>query len=484
MTPWPTSRWGTPADRRERGRRARAQVPPAAAVALPDPAGRVDPLAVLAAQSAGRAPELVPVRHGRMVESPFAFYRGAAAVMAHDLAGAPDSGLRVQLCGDAHLANFGAFASPERRLVFDLNDFDETLPGPFERDVQRLAASVVVCARTRGEKRKFAREAARSTVRAYREAMAQFAASGTLAVWYASLSEQDLRSAISGTGRIDSTGGPDSQQRNRKQRERMGRVLERDLDRARLRDNLSAVATLGERVDGRLQIRHRPPLVVPIRVLATEAGIDADRVTELVGEQFSAYRRSLPDDRRILLDRFEIVDVARKVVGVGSVGLQAFVVLLRGRGDADPLVLQLKEATASVHEPFLGASSYPTPGERIVQGQRAVQSASDVFLGWSHRPEGRSFSWRQLRDMKGSPDLGTVRPAGLLAYARVCGWTLARGHARSGDPVAIAAYLGDDTCFDEAVVEFAGGYADRTERDHSAFVAAIGRGEVPAVRGV
>jgi uncharacterized protein (DUF2252 family) len=443
-------------------------------------AGRPDPVGLLQGQNRTREPDLVPVRHGRMLVSPFSFYRGAATIMAADLAATPTAGLQVQLCGDAHLSNFGAFASPERRLLFDLNDFDETLPGPFEYDVKRLAASFMVAARNNGVGKADARAVTLASVAAYREAMAGFAAMGTLAIWYARLDEDQLQRGVQ-SATAEAKKGSKKQARAVKQ---VGRNLRKGAAKARTRDSLQALAKLGERVEGRYRIVSQPPIVVPARELQATYGLSADQLGAMLREQYRGYRASLRDDQRQLLERFQMVDMARKVVGVGSVGTRAFIVLLQGRDQADPLFLQVKEATRSVLEGHLPKSRYRQPGERVVRGQRMMQAASDIFLGWTKGAEdNRYFYWRQLRDMKASAEVETMTPLALAMYGRICGWTLARAHARSGDPVAIAAYLGEDDQFDRSILDFAKRYADQNELDYQAFTAAIRTGRLDALEG-
>ena len=433
---------------------------------------RPDPVALLEEQNEAREPDLVPVRHGRMSASAFTFFRGAAKIMAEDLARAPASGLVVQLCGDAHLSNFGVFASPERRLVFDINDFDETLPGPFEYDVKRLASSFAVAAKHNGFSKSERTAVVRSSVTAYREAVAAFAGMSTMQVWYAHRSEKELRRAaremVRGMGDKRSKGA-----------EALARAR-RSLAKARRRDSMHALAKLAEVVDDEYRIVSRPPTVVRLEELASSQGRSIHEVEALVQDQFAAYRASLPDDRQALLSRFRVVDVARKVVGVGSVGTRAFIVLLEGRDKDDALFLQAKEATRSVLEGHLPSSRYACAGERVVQGQRLMQSVSDIFLGWSGgEPAGRDYYFRQLRDMKGSAMVEGMAPAAMTFYADVCGWTLARAHARSGDAIAIAAYLSNGD-FDEAVTRFASRYEKQNRRDFDAFRAAIGSGRLQA----
>jgi uncharacterized protein (DUF2252 family) len=466
-------------ERKARGKAARQQMAPAGHAGWVPAADRPDPVGLLEEQNLTREPDLVPVRHGRMMVSPFTFYRGAAKIMAADLAEAPTAGLDVQLCGDAHLSNFGAFASPERTLLFDLNDFDETLPGPFEYDVKRLAASFTIAARNNGFTNADARAATVASVTAYREAMAGFAGMRTMDIWYARLSEQDLLSAIRNATR--------SLERTEKKgvaREAEKRA-EKSAQKAHTRDSLHALSKLAEQVDGRYRIVSQPPIVVPMRDLVERLDFSPEVMEGIVHEQFRAYRKTLQDDRRHLLERFEMVDMARKVVGVGSVGTRAFIVLLWGRDQQDPLFLQVKEATASVLEDHLPKTRYRQAGERVVQGQRLMQAASDIFLGWTKGHEAnRYLYWRQLRDMKGSAVVEAMRPGELAFYARICGQTLARAHARTGDPIALAAYLGKKDRFDQSIADFSERYADQNERDYQAFAEAVSSGRLQALEGV
>jgi uncharacterized protein (DUF2252 family) len=498
-------------DRKARGMEARDRAPLSSHTEWTSAADRPDPVALLEEQDATREPDLVPVRHGRMMVSPFTFYRGAAKIMAADLAKTPVAGLEAQLCGDAHLSNFGAFASPERRLLFDLNDFDETLPGPFEYDVKRMAASFTIAARNNGFSRADARGATLASVSAYREAMAAFAQMPTMDIWYASLDEDELmaaiRATVAGTVKRESvakqrekadkrTKAPKRAEKRAAMQEKADRQEEKAAkaaamrakkatEKARTRDSLQALSKLGELVDGKYRIVSQPPIVVPLRDLAATFGLSADEADTVIHDQFRAYRHTLQDDRRHLLERFEIVDAARKVVGVGSVGTRAFIVLLQGRDAQDPLFLQVKEATASVLEPYVRKSRYKQHGERVVQGQRMMQAASDIYLGWTKGLDvRRHFYWRQLRDMKGSAVVEAMVPVALRFYAGVCGWTLARAHARSGDPIAIAAYLGASDAFDKSITDFSERYADQNERDYQQFVAAVKSGRMTAVEGV
>ncbi|MET9936115.1 MULTISPECIES: DUF2252 domain-containing protein [unclassified Streptomyces] len=443
----------TSSERAARGREARKRVPRSSHGRWIPSSQRPDPLGVLERQAQDRLPDLVPLRYGRMAASPFAFLRGAAAVMAADLGAQPDTGLTVQLCGDAHLLNFGVYASPERTLLFDVNDFDETLPGPFEWDVKRLAASITVAALQNGGTRPKARRAALVAVESYRTSMRRLAGLGELTVWYERIAADDLLALV-----------------HRGDRAR----LENRLARARRRTSLQAFAKLTEAdADGHRHIVDDPPLL--------ERTTDIDRIT--LGKVFSDYRSSLAEERRLLLDRYRFLDAARKVVGVGSVGTRCFVLLLEGRDEGDPLILQIKEAGHSVLEEYLAPAAHPHQGRRVVCGQRLIQAASDIFLGWMTGPEQRHFYWRQLRDMKGSAEVETMSPVMLRDYARLCGRALARAHARSGDRVAIAAYLGGSDVFDRAVADFALAYAHQNADDHAALGAAIAAGVITAAPG-
>ena len=497
-------------ERRAKGEEARAKTPPSSHAGWRPAAARPDPVGLLEEQDATREQDLVPVRHGRMMVSPFTFYRGAAKIMAEDLKDTPVAGLRAQLCGDAHLSNFGAFGSPERRLLFDLNDFDETLPGPFEYDVKRMAASFTIAARNNGFSKADTRDATLGAVTAYREAMADFAQMRTMDIWYSHLDEDELMNAAHVAvnelrGEASTAKKTEKQDKQAKQvkaakkeakqvaRDRQGekaakaaeKGAQKTLAKAHTRDSLQALSKLCELVDGQYRIVSQPPILVPARDLAATFGLSPDDVLPVLHDQFRAYRATLQDDRRHLLERFQIVDAARKVVGVGSVGTRAFIVLLQGRDTDDPLFLQIKEATASVLEANLPKSRYRQHGERVVQGQRMMQAASDIYLGWTKGLDvNRHFYWRQLRDMKGSAVIETLKPLGLKFYGRICGWTLARAHARSGDPVAIAEYLGSSDAFDKAITDFSERYADQNEQDYTEFVKAIRSGRLAAVAGV
>ncbi len=465
-------------ERRSRGKRLRDQVSPSDHAGWKPAKDRPDPVSLLEEQNARREADLVPVRHGRMMVSPFTFYRGAAKIMAADLADTPRAGLDVQLCGDAHLSNFGIFASPERRLMFDVNDFDETLPGPFEYDVKRMSASFTIAGRNNGFSEADTKAVTLESVRAYREAMANFAEMRTMDLWYAHLSEDEL---MAGIKNLSKSGGGLSK-KEAKQGEKRAKAV---AAKARTRDSLQALSKLGEKVDGAYRIISQPPIVIPLRELPATAELSPDQLQHVIHDQFRAYRGTLQSDRRHLLERFEIIDVARKVVGVGSVGTRAFIVLLQGRDEGDPLFLQVKEATASVLEDHLPKSRFKQPGERVVHGQRLMQAASDIFLGWTKGVEAdRHLYWRQLRDMKASAVVESMPPANLAFYARACGWTLARAHARSGDAVAIAAYLGKGDGFDRSLQDFSERYADQNDRDFDAFLGAVRSGRLEAVEGI
>jgi uncharacterized protein (DUF2252 family) len=483
-------------ERLANGRKARDRTPPSSHSGWSAAADRPDPVGLLESQDRTREPDLVPVRHGRMMVSPFTFYRGAAKIMAADLKDTPVADLRVQLCGDAHLSNFGMFASPERRLLFDLNDFDETLPGPFEYDVKRMAASFVIAGRNNGFSKADTRAAAMASVAAYREAMAGFAQMPTMDIWYAHFDEDRLQQIIQGaTAGIakEEKAAKKAKAKKKEQRDEKeekvtreaAKRAEKNIAKAHTRDSIQALSKLGELVDGQYRIVSQPPVIIPARDLAATFGLSPDEVLPVLHEQFRAYRATLQDDRRKLLERFKIVDAARKVVGVGSVGTRAFIILLQGRDAQDPLFLQIKEATASVLEASLPRSRYRQHGERVVQGQRMMQASSDIFLGWTRGLDvRRHFYWRQLRDMKGSAVVELMAPVTLTYYAQICGWTLARAHARSGDAVAMAFYLGRDDAFDRSIIDFCERYADQNERDYEEFVKAVRSGRLEAVEGV
>jgi uncharacterized protein (DUF2252 family) len=430
---------------------------------------RGDPVALLEEQAKTRVPELVPIRYGRVLVSPFAFFRGGAYLMAADLAHLPRTGIQAQLCGDAHLSNIGSFAAPDRRLVVSVNDFDETLPGPFEWDVKRLVSSFAVGGRDRGFDDRERATIIRTVARSYREAMREFAGMRTLDLWYARL---DVDEIIRRYGKSVS-------------RQDLKRA-ERNVAKTRTKDSLKAFSKLTEIVDGEPRIVSDPPLVVPIEDIVPPA--ELHRIHELLHGIIRSYRRSLPGDRRRLLERYRYVHAARKVVGVGSVGTRAWIVLMLGRDDEDPLFLQIKEAEASVLESFLGNSSYENHGQRVVEGQRLMQSASDILLGWirvkAFDEASRDFYVRQLWDQKGSAPVDAMGSRALAVYAQVCGWTLARAHARSGDAIAISADLGNGDAFDRALASFAETYADQNERDYEAFKAAVNSGRLLAQTGL
>ena len=452
------------ADRVARGKDARA-VAPLESNAEFSPGPERDPVGLLLGQAESRVPELVPVRHGRMLVSPFTFYRGAALPMAADLAGTPASGLRVQLCGDAHLSNFGAFASPERRLVFDVNDFDETLPGPFEWDVKRLAASLAVAGRASGFPAKARRKIALAAAERYRTAMREFAAQPFLDVWYAHL---DIEPAV-------------AEFRSQVKAKRF-KLAESLLAKAHTSDSTKALDKLTAVVDGQRRFISTPPMIVPVEEVFSD--VQADAIYDLIRTVLGRYRRTLQSDRRHLLEEFTLVQVARKVVGVGSVGTRAWVALMEA-ADGEPLFLQAKEAQPSVLARYAGRSAYNNQGERVVAGQHLQQAQSDIFLGWTRVPNpldgvDRDFYVRQLKDWKFSVPIEMMLPEGMALYAGLCGWTLARAHARSGDRIALAAYLGGSAKFDQAIADFAETYADQNERDYAALQAAVKDGRAEA----
>ena len=438
------------AERYQLGRDQR-QITPRSAHAVWEPPATRDALALLQASNQGRVEGLVPMRHGRMLVSPFTFYRGAPAVMAYDLAHTPSSGIVVQLCGDCHISNFGMFASPERDLVFDLNDFDETLPGPFEWDVKRTAASIVVAARNAGLSGKDSRTAVRTAVQVYRVTMHAFANQGYLDTWYSRTEATALLEMV--------------QQRHRK-------TAQSQLARVQAKDRLAAFAKLTEVVDGERRIVHAPPLIYRLEKHEAE-------IREWLTELFTAYYESLEDSRKRLLARYRLMDVAHKVVGVGSVGTRCFISFWQGKDEGDPLFLQIKQANASLLEPYLGRSQYAQPGQRVVTGQRLMQATNDIFLGYAHSM-GDDYFVRQLYDMKGSADLERIPAVYLQRYAGLCGAVLARAHARTGDAAQIAGYLGKSDSFDKALVEFAFRYAVQNETDYAAFQQAVKDGRLEA----
>jgi uncharacterized protein (DUF2252 family) len=458
----------SPDERQALGRNARTTVPRSSHAGFAPSAARPDPIALLERQARTRVPNLVPIRYGRMLVSPFTFFRGAALIMASDLADTPRSGFDVQLCGDAHLSNFGMFASAERRLVFDINDFDETLPGPWEWDLKRLVTSLSVAGRENGYSPADRRTVALAAAREYRETMARLAGMSNLEVWYAQM-EVDRTMEL-----LDEHLAP-----------RLLRRAARDVDRARMQDSFRALAKLTRVVDGEPRIAADPPLIVPIEDLVSDQGEQAE---ELMRSALRNYRRSLPTDRRHLLEQYRLVHVATKVVGVGSVGMRAVIGLFLGRDAGDPLFMQVKEAAPSVLEEYVRPSEYANAGHRVVAGQRLMQASGDILLGWFRATESggtsRDFYVRQLKDWKGSVTIDALQPQGLTFYGRACAWALARAHARSGDRIAIAAYLGTGTTFDRAVADFAEAYADQNERDHRALVDAVASGRITAQTGV
>ena len=459
---WTARPWVHPSDRIAEGKAARKRVPRASHAAFKARDDR-DPIAILEAQEADRVPELVPLRHERMAESAFAYYRGTPAVMAYDLADSPRTDIIVQASGDAHLSNFGLFGSPERTLVFDTNDFDETLPGPWEWDVKRLAASMVISGRANGFSAAKNRASAMGAARGYRQWMSRYASMRLIDIWYASITDGDIREAAMQAGLLAGRTGAARVQ-----------TIDALFSKARRKDGLRASGSLTAVVEGRRVILDDPPVITHV---------DTGLGHEALQRFFIDYRATLSENRRDFLERYRFVDAAQKVVGVGSVGTRCWIVVLEGRDENDPLILQLKEATASVMEAHLPASAHANHGERVVVGQRLMQATPDILLGWTRGPGGRDFYFRQLWDMKGSVDTATLAPPGMSFYGGVCGWALARAHARSGDAVAIAAYLGTSDTFDGAIADFAETYADQNERDHAAYLAAIqaGRVSIPAV---
>jgi uncharacterized protein (DUF2252 family) len=457
----------SPSEREAFGKRARKQAPRSSNGEWAPGGDRPDPVDILERQAADRVPELVPLRYGRMLDSPFAFYRGAAAIMAADLASTPRSGLWVQACGDAHLSNFGAYASPSRDLVVDVNDFDETLPGPWEWDLKRLAASFEIAGRGRGFKRSERRSVVMTAAREYREVMRRLAGMHNLDVWYLRVEVGALRDQLA----------------PRATAQRL-RTFERNVAKARRKTRMRAFSKLTERVDGQLRIASDPPVLIPLEEIFS--GPQAATAEARIREVLESYRETLSPARRHLVDGYRYVHAARKVVGVGSVGTRAWIALFVGRDEGDPLFLQIKEAQRSVLEPYTARSEYRHQGQRVVEGQQLTQSTSDILLGWltaaGPDDQERDFYVRQLWDQKGSPAIETMGPNDLSLYARVCGAILARAHARSGDRIAIAGYLGSGERMDCAVADFAAAYADQNERDHAALEAAAADGKIAIER--
>jgi uncharacterized protein (DUF2252 family) len=451
----------TPKERKSDGKKLREVVPLSLHGDWSPATHRPDPVEMITRQDADRVQALVPIRHGRMAASSFTFYRGAAKIMAGDLASTQSSGLNAQLCGDAHLANFGSYASPDRRQVFDVNDFDETLPGPWEWDLKRLATSFALAGRDNGFDKSAITAATAQSVASYRRAMATFASQRTLDVWYAQATLEQIIAASP----------------KKKHRQQISKLAAK----ARSKDSLKAFSKLAERVDGKYRIKNQAPLLVPLRDLAHS--MDPDALREQVAASVESYRSTLADNRRVLFDRFTLVDIALKVVGVGSVGTRCMIVLFEGRDEDDPLFLQIKEAGPSVLEDHLPKSQYEEPGERVVRGQQLMQASSDIFLGWDTVPDKHHYYWRQFHDMKGSADVASMSPKRLRNYATVCGVTLAHAHARSADAIAIAGYLGSSDTFDKAMTKFAFAYADQNDRDYAAFIAAIDAGTIEAADG-
>ncbi len=462
-----------PEDRAALGKSARSRVPRSSHAVFEPAADRPDPVELLESQAASRVQELVPIRYGRMLVSPFTFYRGAALVMASDLSSTPQSGLHVQACGDAHLANFGVYGSPERKLVFDINDFDETAPGPWEWDVKRLVTSLEIAGRANGHTREQRRTTTRGATHAYRMAMTGFAGMTNLQVWYARL---DLQEQLDQFRQV--------------RPERDLRKTQKAVSKAFTRDSVQALSKLTEVVDGRRQIINQPPLIMRLHDLAaSRTDLTSADIEDQMRSVIRGYRNTLPSDRRHLLDKYEYVDTALKVVGVGSVGTRAWILLLTGRDGNDPLFLQAQEAQASVLERYVGDAGFDNAGERVVAGQRLMQSASDIFLGWErvHSPldnSDRDFYVRQLRDWKGSADVDNIDAQRLFMYGQMCAWTLAKAHARSGDPIAIAAYLGAGNTFDKAIAAFADTYADQNDKDYAALQPAAADGRIEVRSGL
>jgi uncharacterized protein (DUF2252 family) len=456
-------------ERVARGRAARSEVPRSSHGVFAPSAGRPDPVTLLEQQAKTRVPDLVPIRYGRMLVSPFTFFRGAALVMAADLASMPSVGIHAQICGDAHLSNFGAFASPERRMIFDVNDFDETLPGPWEWDLKRLVASLSVAGRNNRYSVGDRRSIVIAAVAEYRKAMTRFASMPTMEVWYSHVDVEELLDQV-----------------KKGLTPKEFKLLLKDLARARTRDSLQAFSKLTRIVDGKTRIVSDPPLTVPVFDLFPK--LAAAETQRGLLDVVRGYRGTLSNDRQHLLEGYRFIDLARKVVGVGSVGTRSWMLLFLGRDNSDPLFLQAKEAEESVLERFVGSSQYRDHGERVVAGQRLMQAVSDIFLGWQRvrGEDGKEHDYyvRQLRDWKWSPDVDSLPASTMKVWGRLCAWTLARAHARSGDCIAIAAYLGQNAIFDRAMASFAEAYADQNERDYAVFGKAVKAGRIAAVAGV
>ncbi len=461
-------------ERVARGVAARRDAPRSSHASFEPASDRPDPIALLEQQSASRVAELVPIRYGRMLVSAFTFYRGGAAIMANDLAHTPTSGVRVQLCGDAHLSNFGVFGTPERQLIFDINDFDETLPGPWEWDVKRLAASFEIMGRYRGYSRADRRAIVMAGVCAYRDRMRDAAAEPTLRAWYDHLEAGQLLDEVAREVRTGELG------------KKSAAKAQNYIAKARTRDSVRVLSRRADSVDGELRIVSDPPLIVPIDELIVP-GSEWEKTDALVKELLSSYRQTLAVEHHPL-EEFRYVHAARKVVGVGSVGTRCYILLLIGRDENDPLILQVKEAQASVLEPFAGTSQHTHHGHRVVAGQRLMQAATDIFLGWQRITgldgQTRDYYVRQLHDWKGSADAEVMAVRGALHYSRICGATLARAHARWGDRIAIASYLGKGETFDRAIADFSAAYADQNERDYETLVGAVKSGRISAHTGV
>ncbi len=451
----------TPAERKAKGKEIRSTVPRSSHAVWSPPAERADPVTLITDQDKDRLQFLVPIRHYRMAESAFTFYRGAAKVMAADLAGTPATGLTSQLCGDAHLSNFGSFGTPTRQQIFDTNDFDETLPGPWEWDLKRLVASFVLAGRDNEFDDADTHDMTSNAVVGYQNAMAKYTTMTTLDVWYAHLTMQQITDA----------------QPKKKDR----KSLAKRATKSRSKGSMRALKKFTEKVDGNFRIKSDPPLIIPLRDMP--ASENPDELGRESKRSFDAYKNTLDDNRKVLLDKYHVVDIALKVVGVGSVGTRCLIVLLEANDDSDPLFLQIKEATDSVLEDYLPKSRYSHHGERVVRGQRLMQVSGDIFLGWSVGSGGHAYYWRQLYDMKGSADIAKMSPRVLKQYAQICGWTLAHSHARSGDPFQISGYIGSGTVFAESLTEFAYAYADQNQKDYEAFTAAIASGRIEAKEG-